>query len=111
MTKNIFNEGTIMGNCFTGDKNIFINFYIMAENNLNETILKLANSQSKLVDAIAETMTKRAEADLIKAQKDKVCAENHSLELKIRETEINGNNSLIESMNETLKRIDDRLNS
>jgi len=108
MDRTIFNEGAINGHCITGDKNKIYNLYIMPSD-LNQAILSLANSQAKLADAVADAVGKRAEADLIKAQTDKLCAENYAKELQIREAENQNNNMLIKTMYDTLVKINDRL--
>lgn len=108
MYRTIFNEGSINGHCITGDKNKIFNLYIMPSD-LNQAILSLANSQAKLAEAIAQATEKRAEADLIKAQTDKICAENYAKELQIRESENKSNNMLIQTMYDTLVKINDRL--
>lgn len=100
--------GSFDGNCITGDNNQFHNYYIMSDK-LNESIIALANSQSKLADALADAMSKRSEADLIKVKTDKQCADNYALELKIREKEADNNSTLITSIQSTLEKINDKL--
>lgn len=108
MNRAVFNEGVINGHCITGDKNNFFNFYFMS-GNVSEVIINLAQSQAKLADAIAESINKRSEADLIRAATEKQCAENQAVELKIREKEAENNSTLIQSIHDTLLKINKRL--
>jgi len=108
MERTINNGGVIKGNCITGDNNNFFNFYFMADN-ISEVIINLAQSQAKLADAIADSINKRSEADLIRAVTEKQCAENQAVELKIREKEAENNNTLIQSIHSTLIKINKRL--
>jgi len=106
MDRSILNEGIINGHCITGNNNIF--YYAMSDN-INEVIISLAKSQEKLANAIADAMEKRAEADLIKAKTDKQCADNYATELKIREKEAENTSTLILSIQETLIKINSKL--
>lgn len=89
------------GNCITGDNNKLYNYY-MIPNNLTDAMIALANSQVKFADAMADAISKRSEADLIRAKND-------TLELKIREREAENNSNLIQSIQTTLEKICDKL--
>lgn len=101
MDKETFvNSGVILGHCVTGSNNTFYNLYTMSEN-ISEVIVSLAKSQAKLADAISDSISKKAEADLIRTLAEKQTAENQSVELKIREKEAENNNTLIQSIHDT----------
>lgn len=104
----IINNSTISGHYVSGNYNTFYNTYTMSEN-ISEVILSLANSQSKLAEAISESILKRSEADLIRAKTEKQIAENQASELRIREREADNNGKLINSIHETLIKINERL--
>lgn len=107
MENAIVNRGVIYGNAITGDNNV-LNFSYMSEG-LNNVIVSLAQSQSKLTDAISESMEKRAEADLIRAKAEMLAQENKQVELKLREKEMITNENLINSIHSTLEKIYEKL--
>lgn len=105
MNKNTFvNLGVILGDCVKGNNNTFYNLCTMPEN-INEVIVNLAKSQAKLADAISESISKRAEADLIRVLVEKQIAENVATELKIKKEEAENNNILIQNMQKVLSKM------